>query len=82
MFRAPIEELHVDVRAVAVDDEQAPVSAVASFGLAEPVEHLGQPLVAEAVVGPACSRRSEVCCVDVWVQILHPRILNVAGFAV
>ena len=47
VFCTPGEELHVDMRAMAVDDEQAPVSTITSFGFAESIEHLGEPLVSK-----------------------------------
>jgi hypothetical protein len=54
VFCTPIEELHVDMRAMTVHDKQAPVATITSFGFAESIEHFGEPLVFKAVVGPAC----------------------------
>ncbi len=53
MFCTPMKKSHVNMRAMAVNNKQAPISAIASFRSAESVKYLGEQLVRKVVVGPA-----------------------------
>lgn len=75
VIKAVIEELHIEVTAMAVDVEAAPISPISSLCFGISVKDIDEPLVAKILISPATCSRCKVTSLLSGVEIVKPSIL-------